>query len=42
MLPMLSLLVSTHRHDIVHFKPFHLAALTHAAFTVTPSEHAST
>jgi hypothetical protein len=42
MLPLLLLLASMHWHDVVCFKPFHLTTLTHAAFAVTPSEHAST
>jgi len=40
MLPSLSLLASTHQHDIVRFKPFRLTTLTHAAFAVAPSKHA--
>jgi len=42
--PSLLLPVSMHQHDVVRFIPFclHLAALTHAAFAVTPSEHTST
>jgi hypothetical protein len=39
--PSLSLPVSTHQLMIIHFIPFCLTALTHTAFTVTPSKHAS-